>query len=177
MSPKRMCGRSIPETLMVAAGYRSFLAVPLLREGKAIGAIGMRRLEVRPFTDKQIKLLETFAAQAVIAIENVRLFNETKEALEQQTATSEILRVISSSPTDTQPVFDAIVKSGVHLFGGMNVSLRLVKGDRIETVASTFGPWPANSRPRFDGHGSPRRSGHAAPRVVQVPDVLRRRVG
>ena len=162
-----------PETRASASGQRTFLAVPLLREGKAIGLIVMRRLEVRPFTDKQIQLLETFAAQAVIAIENVRLFNETKEALEQQTVISEILRVISHSPTDVQPVFDAIVNSAGHLFSGIHeVSLRLVHGDLIETVASTlhdtFGTNPA----QLDDESMPAPRALRRRQVVQIPDIL-----
>jgi hypothetical protein len=83
------------------------------------------------FSDHQTNLLKTFADQALIAIENVRLFNETREALERQTATAEVLRVISSSPTDTQPVFDAIAASALRLFGGYSVTVSLVQGDQI----------------------------------------------
>ena len=107
----------------------------MLREGKVIGSIAAMRAEVGPFPERQVQLLQTFADQAVIAIENVRLFNETKEALEQQTATAEILRVISGSVTDTQPVFDAIVQSCQRLFSGKAVALVFPKGEMLETRA------------------------------------------
>src|SRR5262245_16026279 len=116
-------------------GMRSQIAIPLLHQGRAIGAIGISRLRLGPFTDQQIALLQTFADQAVIAIENVRLFNETKEALERQTATSEILQVISQSPTDVQPVFETIVRSAVRLCGGIYGGVHQREGDQIHLAA------------------------------------------
>ena len=128
-------------------GNKSLITAPMLWEGRGIGSIFVGRATVGEFTEKEIALLKTFADQTVIAIQNARLFQELEaknreltEALEQQTATAEILRVISSSPTDVQPVFDAIARSGVHLFQGMSVSLRLAKGDRLERVAFAAGP-------------------------------------
>ncbi len=129
-------------------GVRTILAAPLLREGDAIGAIMIRRMQVRPFSDKQIKLLETLADQAVIAIENVRLFKEIqernaelREALEHQTATAEVLGIISRSPTDVQPVLDAIVESAVRVCGIDDVVLRL-RDRNIMVPRAHFGPIP-----------------------------------
>jgi len=128
--------------------FRTVLAVPLLRENTPVGVMGLWRREVRPFTDKQIALLETFADQAVIAIENVRLFKEIqernaelREALEHQTATSEVLSIISRSPTDVQPVLDAIVESAARVCGIDDVVLRLREGN-IVIPRAHFGPIP-----------------------------------
>ena len=137
--------------LQQVTGQRATLSTPLLREGVAIGAIVIRRMEVRPFSEKQIKLLETFAAQAVIAIENVRLFKEIqernaelREALEHQTATSEVLGIISRSPTDVQPVLDAIVESAARVCGIDDVVLRLRDGD-VMVARAHYGPIPCGS--------------------------------
>jgi signal transduction histidine kinase len=115
-------------------GWRTILAVPLMREDRALGAIILRRREVRPFADKQGTLLKTFADQASIAIENVRLFNETKEALEQQTATAEILRVISSSPSDLKPVFDTMLDNALRLCEAHHGQVYLYDGSGYDLV-------------------------------------------
>ena len=129
-------------TAIARAGFRATLSVPMLQEGRPIGAITVARMEAHPFTDKQIALLQTFAAQAVIAIENVRLFTELEarnrdltEALEQQTATSDILRVISSSPTDVQPVLEAVVESAARLCHVPNAAIFRVDGDLLRLAA------------------------------------------
>ena len=110
-------------------GIRAIVSVPLMLEGRAIGTIGVARSAPGRFAPESVALLETFARQAVIAIENVRLFNETREALEQQTATAEVLQVISSSVADTAPVFDKILDSGRHLFGADQMGIFLVADD------------------------------------------------
>jgi signal transduction histidine kinase len=131
----------IGRELQKRIGHRAILSVPLMREDRAIGAIALWRMEARPFTEKQIALVKTFADQAAIAIENVRLFNATKEALEQQTAVAEILRVISSSPTDVQPVLDAIAESAARLCDAAAASMYLTDGAVLRHLASK-GPSP-----------------------------------
>ena len=168
----------------VSGGFRSVLAVPLIHGGRAIGGITLGRAEPGPFLDTQVELLETFADQAVIAIENVRLFKELEarnadltEALEQQTATSEILRVISQSPTDVQPVFDTIVAAAMKLCGASNANAFTFDGELIHLVAiSNLTKEGANALRRL----WPRPPGRemAATRAVQtcrtviIPDVL-----
>src|SRR5262249_2685010 len=129
-------------------GIRTVLVAPLMRENQPIGVIVIRRTVVRPFSEKQIKLLKSFADQAVIAIENVRLFTELgernaelREALEHQTATSEVLGIISRSPTDVQPVLDAIVESAAKVCGIDDVVLRLHEGNAMVPRAH-FGSIP-----------------------------------
>ncbi len=120
------------------SAIRSIVSVPLLLDGRPIGTIGVGRREPGRFSAAQLELLETFARQAVIAIENVRLFNETREALEQQTATSEVLQVMSGSVSDTQPVFDKILQSCLKFFGHSQVSIALVGGDGLMHLRHHF---------------------------------------
>jgi GAF domain-containing protein len=164
-------------------GARSLLNVPMLKEGELIGAIGVYRQEVRPFTDKQIELVTNFASQAVIAIENTRLLNELRqrtddlsESLEQQTATSGILSVISNSLSDTQPVFEAIVESGLRLFPGAMVIVALADRDKVK-AAAVAAPDPAGveaMRRRFP-FPLTREYMHSTAildrRIVDIPDV------
>src|SRR5947209_9954000 len=135
--------------LVQALDFRSVLAVPMLREGKPVGTINVHKVDPEPFSESQIALLQTFAAQAVIAIENVRLFTELQqkngaltqahaqvsETLEQQTATAEILRVISSSPTDGQPVFDVIVESACRLCDAVFANAVQFDGELMHNMA------------------------------------------
>src|SRR5262249_60505102 len=136
--------------LAATADWRSLLVVPMLRGDEVLGTVGVARAQIGPFRDQEIALLQTFADQAVIAIENVRLFTELQEknraltdahaqvteAFDQQTATSEILSVISSSPTDVQPVFATIVASSVRLCGAAYGSFHRFDGEllHLETI-------------------------------------------
>src|SRR3982074_1839864 len=127
-----------------AAGTRSMSGSPLRREGKAIGALIVYRDRLAPFSAEELAVQQTFADQAAIAIENARLFNETREALERQTATAEILKVIASSPSDVRPGFEAIAESAKQLSGGHSATVTRVVGDLIHLAAFTAGSEAGN---------------------------------
>jgi two-component system, NtrC family, sensor kinase len=159
------------------AGWISCLSVPLLHEGRAIGAIAAARPEPGPFPEKSIALLETFARQAVLAIENVRLFKETQEALEQQIATSEILRVISQSPTDVQPVFDTIAAAALKLCAASSVTVFTFDGELIRIAALVnLSPEGADAvrgfYPRPPGRDNAASRAVLTCSVITIPDVL-----
>jgi signal transduction histidine kinase len=137
----------VPGDVTRLGGARSFVSVPMLKDEELIGAINIYRQEVRPFTDKQIALLENFSAQAVIAIENTRLLNELRESLEQQTATSEVLSVISSSPGELEPVFHAMLENAVRICEAKFGVLHLRENDAFR-VAAMHNPPPAYAEAR-----------------------------
>jgi PAS domain S-box-containing protein len=153
-------------------GWHAAFAVPMLRDGAAVGAIMLRKSARGPFTDRHIEMAETFAAQAVIAIENVRLFTELKEALDQQTATADILRVISQSPTDVQPVLDVVVKAAQRFCGADDVVISLRDGDEL-AIAAHDGPIPPPPpRRRLDRSTAQGRAVIDAA-TVHLPDISR----
>ena len=151
--------------------YRSLLAVPLLREQETIGVFSLSRTRPEPFSQRQIDLVQTFADQAVIAIENTRLFNETREALERQTATADILRIISRSVAHAAPVFDTILESCQRLFNPYDAAVYLVEGDKVRGVARRgpgAGDWGADSMPL---EGSSTGVAIAQRQPVHFPDL------
>ena len=166
----------VPETVAAVelGGVRTILGVPMHHEGELIGSFTLYRTEVSPFTDKQIALVTNFAAQAVIAIENARLLNELRQSLEQQTATSDVLQVISSSPGDLDPVFTTMLEKAVHICDAKYGTLYLPDDGRLRLVAAYDVPefFAARRGVSFDpAPGGGLDEALRAKRPVQIPDL------
>ena len=140
-------GEPLPVAAVEVAGIRTLLSVPMFKDDEVVGSITIYRKEVRPFSDKQIALVQNFAAQAVIAIENARLLNELRQSLEQQTATADVLRVISASPGDLRPVFDAILENATRICQAGFGALHLAEGN-VYRNAATYNVPPAYAEVR-----------------------------
>ena len=163
-------GDKLREATINLAGARSLIGVPMVRDEEVIGAIVIYRQEVRPFTDKQIELVQNFAAQAVIAIENARLLNELRESLEQQTATSEVLQIISASPGQLEPVFMAMLGNAVRTCGAKFGIMYLSEGDGFRTVAMHDVPRPFAEKRQREPFFRP-SAGSPMDRIVRTGQV------
>ncbi len=161
----------LPSPPAMLAGARSMVCVPMLKDNTLTGAIVIYRQEVRPFTAKQIELLENFAAQAVIAIENTRLLNELRESLQRQTATAEVLRVISSSPGDLEPVFQAMLENAVRICDAKFGALSLREGDAFRSIVMQGLP-PAFAERRQREPLIRPTPGHNLERLVRTKSVV-----
>ena len=169
-------GDKLREATIKLAGARTLIALPMLKDNEVIGAIVIYRQEARPFSDKQIELVKNFASQAVIAIENTRLLSELRESLQQQTATADVLKVISSSPGQLEPVFNAMLENAVRICGAKFGMLYLSDGDGFRTVATHDVPHAfAEKRaqePIFFAHsGSPMGRVTRTRQVAHIADI------
>src|SRR5262249_38878994 len=152
-------------------GARSHVAVPMLKEGELVGAITIYRQEVRPFTGKQIALVTSFAAQAVIAIENTRLLNELRESLQQQTATADVLQVISSSTGELEPVFQAMLQNSLRICEAKFGQMFLTDGDVVRPVANLDVPAALVEFDKQRGTFQP-SAGGGLERVIRTKQVI-----
>src|SRR6516165_8388649 len=174
----RAAGEEYPEGYQssLLVGHRTIIAVPLMRKGEAVGVRTLRRSEVKPFSNRQITLLRTFADQAVIVIENTRLLNEVRESLQQKTATADVLKLISRAAFNLQTVLNALAEAAVHLCGADKGLIRRRDGDRYVAVSTyafskEFRQWVAENVLESGGDSIVGRAASTR-QTVHIPDVL-----